>query len=117
MGWVFKIVEAATWRRLSPGEPWPGTPLDRRDGFVHLSTHDQIAGTLAKHFPGRDDLLLLFLEEADLPQDSLRWEPSRGGALFPHLYAPLDPAWVRRAEPLALDARGVHVLPEPAELA
>lgn len=113
MGWLYKIVEAEVWASLPEGAPWPGTALDRRDGFVHLSTREQVVGTLAKHFPGREGLLLLWLDDSDLPQGSLRWETSRGGALFPHLYAPLDPAWVRRAEPLALGPNGAHVLPSP----
>ena len=72
---------------------------DRRDGFIHLSAADQLEGTLAKHFAREDGLVLLALDPARLGPH-LKWEASRGGALFPHLYAPLDlfaPLW---AEPL-----------------
>lgn len=112
MGDVYKIVEGDVWRALTPGRPWAGTPLDLRDGYVHLSAGRQVAGTLAKHYAGRTGLVLLTVPEAAMPQDALRWEKSRGDQLFPHLYAGLDPAWVRRADPLEVDADGRHVLPD-----
>ncbi len=70
-------------RRLSRLE------VDLRDGFIHFSTAEQAVETAAKHFAGQRDLVLLAVE-ADALGDALKWEPSRGGALFPHLYAPLD---------------------------
>lgn len=83
---VYKIVDA-TWDDTP--DPWPGSPDDLRDGFVHLSAAHQVEGTLAKHFAGRDDLSVLAVDPAKLPAGALRWEESRGGKRFPHLYVPL----------------------------
>ena len=80
-----------------------------RDGFIHFSTAAQVQETAAKHFAGARDLLLVFVDTARLG-DRLRWEPSRGGALFPHLYGPLDLAAVVRVTPLPLGANG-HEFP------
>ena len=85
---VFKICRASEWRTLQAEQEWRGSPHDVRDGFIHLSTQAQVAGTLAKHFAGEVDLVLLRIASAELGA-RLRWEPSRGGELFPHLYAPL----------------------------
>jgi uncharacterized protein (DUF952 family) len=110
MTWVFKIADAATWAAVSEDGAWAGTEKDQRDGFVHLSAKDQVAGTLAKHYPGREGLLLLWIDAAALPPDALRWEPSRGGAPFPHLYAALRRDWVSHADPLPVEDE-VHRLP------
>lgn len=110
MGWVFKIIDRDAWAAWPDRSTWPGTAKDLEDGFVHLSGADQVRGTLAKHYAGRVDLLLLWIPEHALPAAALRWEPSRGGALFPHCYAPLNKDWVKRADPLPLlDDR--HQLP------
>jgi uncharacterized protein (DUF952 family) len=85
---VFKICRASEWRALQAGHQWQGSPHDVRDGFIHLSTQAQVAGTLAKHFAGEADLVLLRITSTELGAQ-LRWEPSRGGELFPHLYGPL----------------------------
>lgn len=92
-----------------PGET-PGAPIDVADGFVHFSTAEQTPETLARHFAGQRDLVLLACE-AEAMGDALKWEVSRGGALFPHLYRPLrlsDVAWHR---PIGWDGTA-HVLPE-----
>lgn len=92
------------------GGAFRGAAVDLADGYIHLSAADQVAETLAKHFAGRADLVLASFD-AEALGNALRWEPSRGGALFPHLYAPLP---VRDSEAFAtleLDAAGVHVLP------
>lgn len=95
---VYKIVSARAWEDASATGQYLGSPDDVRDGFIHLSSAHQIAGTLAKHFRGKTDLLLVaFATEALGP--ALKFEPSRGGDLFPHLYAPLPTAaalWQRR---------------------
>jgi uncharacterized protein (DUF952 family) len=80
------------------------------DGFIHLSSADQLEGTLAKHFAGQDDLVLLAIATPKLGE-RLRWEPSRGGALFPHLYGALDFDALVWDEPLELGADGRHRLP------
>jgi uncharacterized protein (DUF952 family) len=85
---VYKICERNEWTAAEAAGSYPGNADDARDGFIHLSAEDQVAGTLEKHFAGRADLLLITIE-ADALGSDLKWEPSRGGALFPHLYAPL----------------------------
>ncbi len=95
---VLKILTSAQWRALLDGHETPGAPVDVRDGFVHLSTPDQVAETVARHFAGQRGLWLLTLDARELGA-ALRWETSRGGALFPHLYAPLRLADVCLARP------------------
>lgn len=85
---------------------------DARDGYVHLSAAAQIRGTLARHFAGQAELLLLVLPRERLPAGALRWEAARSGELFPHLYAPLTPALVSEAIELPLDEQQRHVLPQ-----
>src|SRR5271170_4602519 len=81
------------------------------DGFIHFSTHAQVLESAARHFAGRADLMLVAVDPERLGP-GLKWEPSRGGTLFPHLYGPLDPASVLWAKPMALGADGLHVLPD-----
>ncbi len=110
--WVWKIVEDTVWRSIQQEGSWTGAPVDHADGFIHLSTHDQAAGTLAKHFTSRSGLVLLGISVDHLPAAQLRWEVSRGGDLFPHLYGELLASQVTRVETLQLDPHGVHVLPD-----
>lgn len=107
---VFKIVTRADWRAAEAAGRLDPSPDDRRDGFIHLSARDQVAATAAKHFAGLSDLLVAAFDPARLG-DALRWEKSRGGALFPHLYGPLPVAALEWVEPLPLGPGGVHVLP------
>ena len=84
---IFKILRAGEWAHLRDSGSFAGSADDLRDGFIHMSTEDQLEGTLARHFAGEAGLVVIELGvEAD---PSLRWEVSRGGALFPHLYRPL----------------------------
>ena len=86
--WVYKILRAHEWRTFQDTGVFAGSPVDLKDGFIHLSAGAQVKGTREKHFAGEHDLVLLRISSAALGPD-LRWEPSRGGALFPHLYRPL----------------------------
>ncbi len=107
---IFKIITSTQWSDLQRAGETEGAPVDIADGFVHFSTGAQVAETVAKHFAGQDGLMLLALE-ADALGAPLKWEPSRGGELFPHLYAPLrvsDVVWV---EPLRF-VEGAHIFPE-----
>ena len=88
-----------------------GSPVDIRDGFIHFSTATQVAETAARHFANERDLVLVAVD-ADALGRSLKWEPSRGGALFPHLYGPLPISAVRWTRPLPRAADGHHVFPE-----
>jgi uncharacterized protein (DUF952 family) len=108
---VFKIATRAAWEAACKQGIFPGSQDDRRDGFIHLSTHQQLAGTLAKHFKDQVDLLLIAFDEEALGDD-LRWERSRGGDLFPHLYAPLPTAAARAVRSLQLDKNGLPLVPE-----
>ena len=108
---VYKVLTHDEWAALERDGAIAGAPVDRADGFVHLSTAGQLPVTLAKHFAGQTGLMLLALEAAALG-DALAWEPSRGGDLFPHLYAALRRADIRWARPLEPDGRGGHRLPE-----
>lgn len=98
------------WDQLRRDGRTLGAPVDIKDGYVHLSTAAQVTETAAKHFAGESDLVLLALESERLG-DALRWEPSRGGALFPHLYRPLLLADVLWDKSLPLGAAG-HIFPE-----
>jgi uncharacterized protein (DUF952 family) len=105
MPMLYKICPASLWREAERQGVFRGSEVDRRDGFIHFSTAAQAAETAAKHFAGQDDLLLVAIDSARLG-DALKWEPSRGGALFPHLYADLDLAAVTRVESLPLGPDG-----------
>ncbi|MBV9753751.1 MAG: DUF952 domain-containing protein [Hyphomicrobiales bacterium] len=110
MGLVFKICSAEEWRDAEREKIFRGSAVDLRDGFIHFSTQEQVAETAAKHFGGQSDLVLVAVETEALG-DALRFEPSRGGALFPHLYAPLPISAVRFVEPMPLGLDGTHRLP------
>ena len=108
---IYKIVPEPLWREAEAAGVFKGAPVDLADGYIHFSTSAQVAETAAKHFSGQDDLLLVAVEEVSLGA-ALKYEVSRGGALFPHLYAPLDPAIVAWIKPLPLGPDGVHAFPE-----
>lgn len=107
---IYKILTAGQWSDLQRDGETTGAPVDVADGFVHFSSGAQVAETAAKHFTGQSGLVLLAFE-ADTLGETLTWERSRGGALFPHLYAPLRLADVSWATPLPLSPAG-HVFPE-----
>ncbi|GAA5192726.1 DUF952 domain-containing protein [Rugosimonospora acidiphila] len=85
---IYKLLPAAEWERARDLGRYEGSELDRRDGFIHFSGLDQVVETAARHFAGQTDLALLTVDPEPLGE-RLRWEASRGGALFPHLYGPL----------------------------
>jgi uncharacterized protein (DUF952 family) len=85
---VYKLLGAEEWGEAVARGSYAGSPADARDGFIHLSTAEQLAETARRHFAGQAGLVLAAFEAGDLGE-GLRWEPSRGGALFPHLYGPL----------------------------
>lgn len=85
---IYKIATRAQWQAAEATGTFAGAPVDLRDGYIHFSTAEQLDDTLAKHFAGQQDLLLIAVE-ADSFGDALRWEVSRGGQRFPHLYAVL----------------------------
>jgi uncharacterized protein (DUF952 family) len=110
---IYKICPASAWREAERRGSFEGSADDRRDGFIHLSTATQVAGTLERHFAGQTDLFLIGLE-AETLGGALKWEPSRGGELFPHFYGVLDPHVANNVVALRLRADGTHVIPELA---
>ena len=110
MSTVYKICPAALWREATRAGVFRGSEVDRRDGFIHFSSAEQAAETTAKHFAGQRDLVLLRVDAASLG-DKLKWEPSRGAKLFPHLYGELDLKAVTKVESLPLGPDGHHQFP------
>ncbi|MGE5513166.1 MAG: DUF952 domain-containing protein [Bacteroidota bacterium] len=108
---IYKICPREIWDEARRIGSFRGSADDARDGYIHLSAPDQVAGTLARHFAGQADLVLIGVDAARLGP-ALKWELSRGGALFPHLYAPLQIETVVSERVLTLGADGRHRLPE-----
>jgi uncharacterized protein (DUF952 family) len=107
---IYKICDAATWRAAERVGEFAGATVDLADGYIHFSAADQVVETAAKHFAGRSDLVLVAVD-ANALGAALKWEVSRGGALFPHLYATLPLTAVRWVKPLPLGPDGRHVFP------
>jgi uncharacterized protein (DUF952 family) len=110
-GVVYKILIGADAARFRADGGFAGSALDLRDGYIHLSTAAQLRQTLALHYKGASGLTVLGVAVRALPEAALRWEPSRGGQLFPHLYAALPWASVVEELPVDVDADGVSTLP------
>ena len=108
---IYKIVPETLWREAEKAGRFDGAPVDLADGFIHFSTAAQVPGTAAKHFAGQAGLLLIAVDGLALG-DALRWEPSRGGELFPHLYGELGLGAVTGIAELRLRPDGSHDLPE-----
>jgi uncharacterized protein (DUF952 family) len=111
---IFKVFTADQWAALARDGETAGAPVDLADGFIHFSTAVQLAETLGKHFAGQAGLVLAAVE-ADAAGEALRWEPSRGGDLFPHLYRALRLEEVLWTRPLPVGADGAHAIPPEAQ--
>jgi uncharacterized protein (DUF952 family) len=107
---IYKICDAAAWQAAERLGKFAGGPIDLADGYIHFSTADQVEETATRHFAGQRDLVLVAVA-TDFLGPALKWEPSRGGALFPHLYGKLPLRAVRWTKPLPLGAEGRHVFP------
>lgn len=110
MALVYKICPRWLWREAQVEGRFTGAPVDRADGFIHFSTAAQVAETAARHFAGAQDLVLVAVE-AEALGEALRYEPSRGGDLFPHLYGDLSLGAVRAVHDLPLGPDGRHAFP------
>jgi uncharacterized protein (TIGR00369 family) len=110
---IYKICPAPLWRQAECTGVFTGAPVDVADGFIHFSSAAQAAETAARHFAGQDDLVLVAFDDGVLGP-ALRWEPSRGGALFPHLYGELPVTAAHAILPLPLGPDGAHVFPDLA---
>ena len=107
---IYKICPRTLWLAAERDGVFKGAAIDLSDGFIHFSTAAQAEETAAKHFAGQQDLVLVSVD-AERLGGSLKWEPSRGGALFPHLYGDLALTAVTRVDPLPLGADGRHAFP------
>jgi uncharacterized protein (DUF952 family) len=96
---IYKVCSAHEWSEAVAAGVYRGAPVDLRDGFIHFSTGAQLDETLRRHFAGQQDLVCVAVA-ADALGARLRWEPSRGGDLFPHLYGELPVDLVRAVEPI-----------------
>jgi uncharacterized protein (DUF952 family) len=107
---IYKIVPEDLWRASEPTGRFTGAPVDERDGYIHFSTAAQVKETAARHFAGQSGLLLVAVQ-SDALGEALRWEPSRGGELFPHLFGELPIEAVHSVVPLPVGPAGAHVFP------
>jgi uncharacterized protein (DUF952 family) len=107
---IYHMCPAEIWAAAVAAGRYDGTADDRRDGFIHFSTGEQLRESAGRHRAGQAGLVLVAVETGRLGE-RLRWEPSRGGALFPHLYGPLFPDEACEVVPLLLGPDGEHVFP------
>ena len=107
---AYKILTRDQWEAFRADGVFEGAPVDLADGFIHLSAKSQTAETVTKHFAGQDDLILAMVDLAALG-GNVKWEPSRGGQLFPHLYGPLPMSAVVTKAVLRIGTDGKHSFP------
>jgi uncharacterized protein (DUF952 family) len=108
---IYKIASAELWETAGRAGRFDGSPIDLKDGFIHFSAGPQVAETAGRYFTGQDGLVLVAVA-AERLGSALRWEPSRNGELFPHLYAPLEFSAVIWVKPMPVGKDGRHVLPD-----
>ena len=108
---IYKILSEAEWNQAKHQGQFDGSGVDLHDGYIHFSTATQVQRTAAKHFSARHGLVLLAVDTERLGS-GIRWEPSRGGALFPHLYESMSLSAVAWVKPLPIGADGLHVFPK-----
>lgn len=108
---IYRVLGSDEWAEALSAGQYDGAPHDIADGFIHFSTHDTLAATLALHYAGRDHLKLLRVPVAPIAA-KIKWEPARGGTLFPHLYDVLSVKHVTKVDEIRLDENGVHILPQ-----
>ncbi len=110
---IYKVVDKEIWDAAKVRGEFVGAAIDLVDGYIHLSTAEQVVETVAKHFVGQDNLLLLSVSTEDM-QDDLKWEKSRNDQLFPHLYRPLKNSDVVSEKLLSMLENGSHTFPPDA---
>lgn len=109
---IFHVCRQEEWAVAQSAGAYGGSTQDQADGFIHFSDFDQVRASVAKHRAGQDGLVMLCVAPALLPSGLLKWEPSRGGALFPHLYGELPVKSVVRTEEITLGDDGNHIFPD-----
>ncbi len=107
---IYKIENQESWQTAKSTGIYEGSSDDLKDGFIHFSTQQQLQATLDKHYKGKSNLLLIALNSEILGLN-LKWEPSRGGDLFPHLYAPLPTTHIMWEKPIIQNDNGTHSIP------
>jgi len=107
---IYKVVSAQEWSAATEQGEFLGAAIDLTDGYIHFSTAEQLRETVEKHFAGQADLMLVGVD-VDRLGDQLKWEPSRGGDLFPHLYGPLSTECVVMSAEMPVGEDGQHVIP------
>ena len=110
---IYKILPETEWAAAVEAGEFKGSGIDIADGYIHFSTAAQMVETASKHFTGRPNLMLIAVDDVVI-SDALKYEVSRGGALFPHLFRPLSVSEATWAKLLPLDENGVHIFPEDA---
>ncbi|MBO0332049.1 DUF952 domain-containing protein [Sneathiella sp. CAU 1612] len=108
---IYHMADKTDWQAALETGAYEGTAVDKSDGFIHFSTRETVAESAAKHRAGVENLVLISVDSNILGED-LKWEPARGGILFPHLYGPLDPSLVKDAVSLPLGPDNLHIFPE-----
>lgn len=108
---IYKIVRAEVWEQACATGIFAGAQIDLKDGFIHFSSAEQVRETAALHFAGQDNLFLVAVDTGALGED-LKWEASRHGQKFPHLYSALTMAHVLWSRPITMAKDGSHILPE-----
>ena len=103
---AYKLVDRAEWAAARAAGAYAGSAIDLADGYIHMSSADQLAETARRHYAGRTGLLLVAVDLTVLGE-ALKWEVSRGGDLFPHLFAPLPVSAAREERGLSVDGNGV----------
>ena len=116
MALIYHICRRDEWAVAERTGSYAGSSQDLADGFIHFSTAGQVRASAAKHRAGQTGLIILSVDPNSL-RDALRWEPSRGGQLFPHLYGPLSVSAVQGADALDLDVDGLHQFPDHVPVA
>ena len=109
--YIYKILSRTAWAEAEAAGVFLGAAIDLKDGYIHFSTASQVRTTAKLHFAGQKDLLLIAVDPAKLSAD-LKYEASRGGALFPHLYGPLPLAAAAKVSEMPLDVDGAHMVPD-----
>ena len=108
---IYKVLSRDLWSAAESAGQFEGAGIDLADGYIHFSTPEQLVETVEKHFAGQADLVLVAVDADALSSETLKWEPSRGGALFPHLYEPLPMSAVQSVCDLPLGGDGKHQFP------
>ncbi|KZL19723.1 DUF952 domain-containing protein [Pseudovibrio sp. WM33] len=112
MSLIFKIAPKALWQEAEAAGFFAGEPIDLADDYIHFSSAETVKETAALYFAGQTDLLLIAVESEDFPEEQMKWEASRGGTLFPHLYGKFPAFKAIWVKPLPLDANGNHEFQE-----